>query len=111
MLSSNNHIDYMRMLGARLQLYRISKDLTQQDLEEKSGVSVRSISRLEQGSSVQWESLCKVLIALGLDENIELLVPDQTKRPSYHLEYGLKKRKRVRKKADKKSEFKWGDEK
>ena len=92
MLSSNNHIDYMRMLGARLQLYRISKDLTQQDLEEKSGVSVRSISRLEQGSSVQWESLCKVLIALGLDENIELLVPDQTKRPSYHLEYGVKKR-------------------
>ncbi len=70
--------------------------ITQQDIEEKSGVSKRSVSRLEQGESVQIETLFKILIAMGLESNIELLVPDQTKRPSYYLEHTEKRPQRVR---------------
>ena len=51
----------------------------------------------------------KILLALELGDNIELLVPDQTKRPSFYLEKTADKPKRVRKKIEK-SEFKWGDE-
>ena len=76
---------------------------------DKSGVSKRSISRLEQGESVQVDNLFKILLALDLGDNIELLVPDQTKRPSYYLEKSEDKPKRVRKKTEKK-DFKWGDE-
>ncbi|MBD5410627.1 MAG: helix-turn-helix domain-containing protein, partial [Treponema sp.] len=36
-------------LGETLKLYRVSLNLSQADIEEKSGVSKRSISRLEQG--------------------------------------------------------------
>lgn len=71
--------------------------------------SKRSISRLEQGESVQVDNLFKILLGLELGDNIELLVPDQTKRPSFYLEKTVDKPKRVRKKI-KKSEFKWGDE-
>ncbi len=84
--------------------------MTQQDLEDKSGISVRSISRLEQGRPVQLESLIKILIALNLAQNLDLLIPDQTKRPSYYLNNNPKPRQRFRKKEKTERKFKWGDE-
>jgi transcriptional regulator with XRE-family HTH domain len=101
--------EYMKELGKKIKLYRIMKEMSQQDLEDKTGISKRSISRLEQGESVQLENLFKILLALGLGENIELLVPDQTKRPSFYLEKSDNRPKRVRKKTGK-NDFKWGDE-
>ena len=44
------------------------------------------ISRLEQCESVQVDNLFKILLALRLGDNTELLVPDQTKSPSLYLE-------------------------
>ncbi|MBQ9865594.1 MAG: helix-turn-helix transcriptional regulator [Lachnospiraceae bacterium] len=85
------------------------KGMSQQELEDKTGVSKRSISRLEQGESVQLENLFKILVALDLGENIDLLVPDQMKRPAFYLEISADKPKRVRRKKEKKA-FKWGDE-
>ncbi len=104
-----NYQEYIKELGQKIKTYRIMSEMSQQDLEDKSGVSKRSISRLEQGESVQLDNLFKIIIALGLGDNIELLVPDQTKRPSYYLEKTESKPKRVRKKTQK-NEFKWGDE-
>ena len=101
--------EYIKELGQKIKTYRIMNEMSQQDLEDKSGVSKRSISRLEQGESVQADNLFKIIIALGLGDNIELLVPDQTKRPSYYLEKTEGTVKRVRKKREK-NEFKWGDE-
>lgn len=100
---------YIKELGQKIKSYRILNDMSQQDLEDKSGVSKRSISRLEQGESVQVDNLFKIIMALGLGDNIDLLVPEQTKRPSYYLEKSEDRPKRVRKKSVKK-EFKWGDE-
>jgi transcriptional regulator with XRE-family HTH domain len=104
-----DYLEYMKELGQKIKLYRIMKEMSQQDLEDKTGISKRSISRLEQGESVQLENLFKILLALGLGENIELLVPDQTKRPSFYLEKSDNRPKRVRKKTGK-NDFKWGDE-
>lgn len=101
--------EYIKELGQKIKTYRIMNEMSQQDLEDKSGVSKRSISRLEQGESVQVDNLFKIIIALGLGDNIELLVPDQTRRPSYYLEKTESKPKRVRKKIEK-NDFKWGDE-
>ncbi len=101
--------EYIGELGKKIKTYRIMKDMSQQDLADKTGVSKRSISRLEQGESVQVDNLFKILLALGLGENIDLLVPDQTKRPSYYLEKEDNKPRRVRKKSEKNT-FKWGDE-
>ena len=104
-----NSQEYIKELGQKLKTYRIMNEMSQQDLEDKSGVSKRSISRLEQGEAVQVDNLFKILLALGLGDNIELLIPDQTKRPSYYLEKPEDKPKRVRKKTGK-NDFKWGNE-
>lgn len=108
-MSRKNYQDYIRELGQRIKTYRIYSEITQQELEDMTGISKRSISRLEQGETVQVDSLFRILIALNLGDNIELLVPDQTKRPSYYLRSKEKTPKRVRKKT-KKASFKWGDE-
>ena len=101
--------EYIKELGRRIKHYRIMREMSQQELADKTGISKRSISRLEQGESVQLNSLFLLLIALDLGDNIELLVPDQTKRPSFYLEKSENVLKRVRKKTEKKA-FKWGDE-
>ena len=109
MNNKKDYQEYIRELGQKIKTYRIMKEMSQQDLEDKTGVSRRSISRLEQGESVQVDNLFKILLALELGENIELLVPDQMKRPSFYLEKGDDKPKRVRKRTEK-GKFKWGDE-
>ena len=102
--------EYQKLIGNRIKQYRVNTGVSQKDLENESGVSVRSISRLEQGASVQLESLIKILSALNLESNIELLIPDQTKRPSFYLKDNDKPKQRVRKKAENNGALKWGDE-
>lgn len=109
MNSPKNCQEYIKDLGQRIKLYRVMLGMSQQELADKTGISKRSISRMEQGESVQVNSLFTVLLALDLGDNIELLVPDQSKRPSFYLEKLENTPKRVRKKS-KKNDFKWGDE-
>lgn len=105
-----NYQQYQKDLGERIKQYRISMGLKQTDLQDISGVSVRSISRLEQGNPIELESFIKVLMALNLDDNLNLLIPDQTKRPSYYLKEEKNNKQRVRKKKETTTSFKWGDE-
>lgn len=104
-----NFNEYQKLIGNRVKQYRVNAGISQKDLENESGVSVRSISRLEQGDSIQLDNFIKILSALNLEKNIDLLIPDQTKRPSFYLT-DSKIKQRVRKKENKNKKFKWGDE-
>ena len=101
-------------IASRLKSYRIDYPLSQQELADKAGVSRRSITNLENGGDVQLSTLIKVLMALDLDSNLDLLTPDPTERPSYYLKEksATPQRKRASKKELKTSKrtFKWGDE-
>lgn len=109
-MNKSSCVEYQKLIGERIKQYRVNAGVSQKDLADESGVSVRSISRLEQGSSIQLESLIKILSALNLESNIDLLIPDQTKRPSFYLNDNGKPKQRVRKKEETTSAFKWGDE-
>ena len=100
-------------IGARLRAYRIDYPLSQEELSDKSGISVRSISRLENGEDMQLGNFIKILIALDLDSNLDMLIPDPTLRPSYYVKEAKEPyRKRAPKKSTNSltSEPKWGDE-
>lgn len=102
----------VKLIGKRIKNFRIDYQLTQKQLAEKSGVSLRSIQRFEKGEDIQMGNLIKLLNALDLGDNIEMLVPDVTERPSAFVGK-TKTRKRVRiSDNNQKSEgmFKWGDE-
>ncbi len=99
-------------ISERIRNYRIAYPLTQAQLAERSGVSLRSIQLFENGADIRWNNLVKILSALNLDDNIQMLVPDVTERPSYHVKQN-DIRKRVSKKQVKKSQkesFTWGDD-
>lgn len=103
----------LKELGNRLKSYRLQSNLTQDDLANKSGVSRRSIQYLEDGQEVKLSTLIKILISLELDHNLELLIPDNSRRPLTMIENKSNKKRARAKLPTSKLEnkiFKWGDE-
>ena len=102
--------DVLKELPVRFKQYRIASDMTQADLAKRSTVSLRTISRFERGNEIGLLTIIKLLKALNIAQNLEVLIPDMTKRPSYYFGNNSS-RKRVR--SSKKTEtaaWKWGDE-
>lgn len=104
----------LSVIGSRLKSYRIDASLTQEELADRAGVSRRSIQYMERGDDVKFGTIIKVLMALGLDSNLDMLVPNPTKRPSYYMNMKSDNHHRLRasKKTvdESKNTFKWGDE-
>ncbi|WP_408070143.1 helix-turn-helix domain-containing protein [Butyrivibrio sp. JL13D10] len=101
-------------LAKRAKDYRLAYPLTQKELADKAGVSLRSVQKFEKGLDVQLDIFIKIMMALDLADNFNTLIPDMSDRPSTYLaRQNGTERKRVRKKNDKPSNrtFKWGDEK
>ena len=102
----------LAQLAERVKKYRIDMNLSQLDFSKKAGISLKSITNFESGCDVKLSNFIKILKALDLADNLEILVPDVSKRPSSFLAKE-KQRQRVRKSNGKKEDgpFKWGDEK
>ncbi len=96
-------------ISRRFKLYRIAYPITQEDLAENSVGSLSTIKRFEKGEDISFSKLVRLLEALDIHAHLEVLIPDQSIRPSYFLE-DMKPRKRARKKAVRKTEWKWSDE-
>ena len=62
-------------LGARLSAVRLARDLTQAQLAHDSGVSKRTVERIEAGQSAQLTSFIRILRTLNLLDGLELLLP------------------------------------
>lgn len=109
--TENNEI-IMKELGKRIQDIRISMNLTQSEMADRSGVALRTVTRIENGESVKVESVLNVLRVLNGLPNLDLLLPEQILIPTEIVDYG-KKRKRVssKKKLMEKKAWVWGDEK
>jgi transcriptional regulator with XRE-family HTH domain len=106
--------DIIAELSRRAKEYRLAYPLTQKELADKAGVSLRAVQKFESGQEVMLDIFVKILMALDLSENFDVLIPDMSDRPSAMLaQLKGKKRQRVRKKKNQKSNqtFKWGDEK
>ena len=110
-LNLNRTDNKILRLGEKIRSYRINLNITQKQLAAKSGVSLSTVIRLESGASIQLEGLIKIIDALGLGANLELLIPEQSVRPSDYLYENTKERKRASSSSVSESAFKWGDEK
>ncbi len=102
----------LAQLAERVKKYRIDMNLSQAEFSQKAGISLKSVTNFENGSDVKFSNFIKILKALELADNLELLVPDVSKRPSSFLA-SEKQRQRVRKsnKKEESNTFTWGDEK
>jgi transcriptional regulator with XRE-family HTH domain len=86
----------LQELGARLAGERLAQDLTQAQLAEQAGVSKRTVERLEAGAvATQLSTFLRVLRVLGLQDKLEVLIPEPAPSP---LEQ-LKRKGRTRQRA------------
>jgi transcriptional regulator with XRE-family HTH domain len=102
-------------LGGRLARIRLERNLTQGQLAEQSGVSKRTVERLEAGAvATQLSGFIRVCRVLGVLERLDTLVPEPVPSPVAQLKLDGKRRKRASKAKVAKpvpKKWQWGDEK
>jgi transcriptional regulator with XRE-family HTH domain len=98
-------------LTERLENIRLERNITQAQLAQEAGVTLRTIRRLEKGQGVSCDTFIRVLIALRLQQNLQILLPDPAIRPIERIRTGGE-RQRARPARPKKegSAWTWGDE-
>lgn len=103
-------------IGQRLESVRLSQNISQQDLAQKAGVSRRTISRMENGQGVSFNTLIRVMRALNLTHQLEVLVPSLHIRPIERVKqqrerkHASSPRKKNTSTASTKKPWKWGDQ-
>ncbi len=101
-----------QFLYGQLKRIRLSRNFTQTQLAQKSGVAFRTVKRLEGGQSVSLNTFIRVMMALDLQQNLETFLPDPTIRPIERVNTGGSERKRARpiQSDTDNSTWVWGDE-
>ena len=66
----------IKQLGDRIKELRIRRGMRQEDLADKSGISLSTITKIEKGLPVSILLFISVLRTLGLLENLDLLIPE-----------------------------------
>ena len=108
-VATSNQIE--TALCKQLESIRLSRNITQLQLAEESGISLRTIGRMEKGQGVSIDTFIRVLTALGIQQNLETLLPDPTIRPIDRIDIDGSERKRARPgpSIDKPIPWSWGD--
>jgi transcriptional regulator with XRE-family HTH domain len=88
------------MLAVKVRKLRLSVNMSQQGLADKSGVSLGTVKRFENSSEISMKHLLMIAVALQATEEFNGLFPD---RPFHRLddllkEQNVKKRQRGRNK-------------
>jgi putative transcriptional regulator len=68
-------------IGMRLRQIRINQNLTHKELEDKAGVSIRTISRIEKGETPHFSSFLRICRALKILEGLENFIPPPEPSP------------------------------
>ena len=86
----------LQELGRRIAQQRLERNLSQAQLAEESGISKRTLERLEAGAAATQLSLfLRVLRQLDLLERLDLLLPEPQPSPLALLELQKAGRKRA----------------
>ncbi len=99
-------------LCKRMRAVRLSMNITQEQLARESGLSVGTIQRFEEGKKVSLNTFIRLLKALGLQQNLAILLPDPAVRPVERVRFDGRERQRARAERIEESPepWTWGDE-
>jgi transcriptional regulator with XRE-family HTH domain len=99
-------------LGEQVRTIRLSRNITQEHLANEAGLSLWTISNLERGQGVSLDTFIRVLIALGIQQNLAALLPDPTIRPMERIDITGAERQRARPEKSEESPepWTWGDD-
>ena len=103
--------EILKELSERFKQHRLSLDISQKEICEKTGLSKTTIHRFENGSDISLLNMIKLLSAVDLTEKIDLLIFDFRKSPMFYVDNNENK-KRVKKSKikDENVPWKWGED-
>ncbi|WP_337939529.1 helix-turn-helix transcriptional regulator [Alistipes finegoldii] len=88
-------------IAAKIKTVRLKQNMSQAELADKSGVSISTIKRMEDGEVKNFESLIRVLRTLGKLDVFVPLVEEEQLSPNEYYELASKANKPKRKRASK----------
>lgn len=103
----------LKEIGQRLARRRVELGFSQAQLARESGVSKRTVERVEAGESTQTTTLVRLLRSLQWLEALDAAIPAGGARPMDLLKLKGKERQRVSPKKRREpvgDEWSWGDE-
>lgn len=105
-----NEKDKLIDIGNRIRSKRIEKNITQSDFANNCGISVATLTRIENGDDTKLSNIIRILAGLGLSENIDLLIPET--QPDFRelFEKSEKVRQRATKKKTDSKSWIWGED-
>jgi len=112
MKSTTSDQRILEALGAGLKRQRLSLNMTQSRVATEAGVTRDTVRRMESGESVSTLNLVRVLRALGVEESLPGLIPDQGPGPLEQLRRGPAGRMRASGESSGPQpirEWRWGD--
>ncbi len=70
--------DFIMLLSQRLKEYRLAARISQKEMAEKSGVSLTTISHLEQGvnQNITLNNFISLMRAIGMEQRLNDLLPE-----------------------------------
>lgn len=99
----------LKVLGQRLAQNRLGRNLTQRGLAEEAGLGLRTVQRLESGSSAtRLSGLVRVFRVLGLLARLDAVVPEASASPlALMAQQGRSRRRASRRKSTTGGSRKW----
>lgn len=94
-------IEICDRIGVKIKTVRLKQNMSQEELADKSGVSISTIKRMEEGEVKTLESLIRILRTLGKLDIFIPLVNEEQLSPNEYYELTSKANKLVRKRASK----------
>ena len=88
-------------IAAKIKTVRLKQNMSQAELANKSGVSISTIKRMEDGEVKNFESLIRVLRTLDKLDIFVPLVEEEQLSPNEYYELASKANKTKRKRASK----------
>jgi transcriptional regulator with XRE-family HTH domain len=113
-LTENTDDTILVELGERLAAARLARNLRQDELADLTGLSKRTVERMEMGRPVQLSNFVRALRGLGLLANLELLVPETAPSPLAQLKLQRRERKRAsspRERVSARATWAWNEDK
>ncbi|MDB5778034.1 MAG: family transcriptional regulator [Polaromonas sp.] len=99
-LSFSKPGEIVKLLCDRLRKERLSRQMTQADVAARAGIGVNTVSNLEAGRNVGFETVIRVATVLGRIKELEALFKPQLDSLDDMLRYDSSvSRQRVKKKA------------
>jgi len=95
MTTSHTPAELATSLGTSIRKLRIDRNLKQDELAARAGISLHALQNLERGAGATVRTLVTVLRALGREDWLKTLAPSPTINP-LTLPRGATERKRAR---------------